>query len=295
MKHRLSIILASLVIVVSVSSASVLVKLVTTPASVTAFWRILIALIIITIYYSSKSLSNLKIAFKPSFRFGLSSLAGVFLALHFYTWMNSLKIIEVYLSTTIVCLHPLITMVLSRLILGEEQSSRATAGLVLAVTGSMLIALSKSSRLQASLQGVLLSLIGALFMSSYVMISRYARREAGLAEHVIPAYLSSTLTLLLISLIEGSNVLRIRSVDYLWLTALAIGPMIGGHTLLNYLLKYLSASTASLPIVLEPLGASILALIVLRESIPSLGFIGVALTTIGLFVIAGDLKQAKRT
>lgn len=227
----------------------------------------------------------MKSVFQPGVRLALSTLSGVFLALHFYTWMTSLKIVEVYLSTTVVCLHPLITLLLSKITLHEKHGSGAEFGLVLAMCGSMLTTLSKASILEADLFGVLLSLVGAFFMSSYVIIGRYVRREASLVEHVIPAYSSSTITLLMVSVIEGFNVFKVDLRDLVWLILLAIGPMIGGHTLLNYLLKHLPASTASLPIVLEPIGASLLALAILGESIPIAGWLGVALTTAGLIIV----------
>lgn len=291
LKPGLNIFSASLIIVISVSSASILVKLVSTPASVTAFWRILIALVLITLYYTRNGFSTLKSIFKLNARLALSILSGFSLALHFYTWMSSLKIVEVYLSTTIVCLHPVITLLLSRIVLCEKHGSRVGIGLILAVFGSMLTALSKTSVLKADLQGIVLSLISAFFMSNYVIIGRYVRSRVGLAEHVIPAYSASTITLFVISIIEGYNVVRIDLRDYILLTLLAIGPMIGGHTMLNYLLKYLPASTASLPIVLEPIGASLLAAVILSEYIPLTGYVGVVLATIGLIIIAKGMRS----
>lgn len=273
------------IIVLSVSVASIIVKLVSAPASVIAFWRLLFSLIIVTSFYAIKEPLTLISILKDRSSLYLSILSGIMLALHLYTWMLSLKIIDVYVSTTIVCLHPIITLLLARIVLKEEVGFNTLIGVSTATIGSALTALSKVYVWGITLTGSALSLIGAFFMSCYVTIGRFLRRRLSLGEYIIPTYSSATLTLLFIAVAEDSCLTCFSFYEAFLLLLLAVGPMIGGHTLLNYILRFVKASIASIPIVLEPIGASLLAAIMIGEKIPPLGFVGVALTSLGLLII----------
>lgn len=280
-------------IVLSVSVASVIVKLVSAPASVIAFWRLMFSSIIVSSFYVIKEPSVFSSMLKDKSSLALSSLSGLMLALHFYTWMISLKITDVYISTTIVCLHPVLTLFLAKAVLKEETGSSALIGVSIATLGSSLTALSKVQVWKITLVGSVLSLIGAFFMSSYVTIGRFLRKKLSLGEYVIPTYLSATLVLLVIAELEGSRLTGVSFSEVLLFLLLAVGPMIGGHTLLNYLLKFVKASIASIPIVLEPIGASMLASVVIGEKIPPLGYSGVVLTVIGLLTVALTRRERR--
>lgn len=274
--------------VLSVSSASILTKLVSAPPSIIAFWRITIASLIIVSYYLSLDRglwSELRMVFKSV---AIASLiSGLFLALHFYTWIWSLELTKIYVSTTLVCLHPLITTVFSALFLREFVKPLTVVGIVIAITGSSIVASSvANSSYETNLDGVILALVAAFLASAYVTLGRYVRlRTSRLGTYVLPTYTSAALTLYMLSVIEGNSLMCIQGYDILWLVLLALGPMLGGHTLLNYLLRYVKASVASVPIILEPVGASILASIVFSESIPMIGCVGVVLAVTGLIII----------
>jgi drug/metabolite transporter (DMT)-like permease len=70
---------------------------------------------------------------------------------------------------------------------------------------------------------------------------------------------------------------------YLLLAAIAFFPQIIGHTVINWSLKFFSATTVSVIILAEPIGASILALLILDEKLSLMQILG------GVTVIAGVL------
>ena len=288
---RIKIILVSLTIVVSVSSASILVKLTHSSPSVVSFWRLFISVLILSTWYFSRSRYYYKsfLSIDPR-TYILMFVSGFFLALHFFTWIWSLRLVKVFIGTTIVDLYPLVATILAIIFLREYISMRILAGILLAILGVALIAFSSSSSenlilTPEVLMGSLVALVGAFAAGVYVVIGRYVRtRIPDLGLYVIPVYTSSTATLFILSLLEGRSILSISGDEVPWLILMAVGPMIGGHTLLNYILRFVKAAIASLLIILEPVGASIMAWIFLGEEIPLIGVLGMILAVAGVAI-----------
>jgi len=284
-------VLISLIIILSVSSASILVKLTISPPSIVSFWRLFISIIILSFYYLVKNPGIFKglrgIDLKTH---TLMIISGFSLAIHFFTWIWSLRLVKVFIGTTIVDLYPLIAALLATIFLREIISLRILVGIMIALSGVSLITFSSSESeilgfKPEVLLGSLTAFIGAVAAGVYVVIGRYVRtRIPDLGLYVLPVYYSSTTTLLIIILLEGRDLFSISIDEVPWLILMAIGPMIGGHTLLNYILRFVKASVASLLIILEPVGASLLAWIFLGESIPPLGILGMLLAVTGVVI-----------
>ncbi|MNI53073.1 EamA-like transporter family protein [compost metagenome] len=76
---------------------------------------------------------------------------------------------------------------------------------------------------------------------------------------------------------------------------LAVVPTVFGHILFNWLLQYVSATTVSMNILGEPVGASILAFLLLGEQLNTLQWAGGVLVMGGLavYLYAGRKKNAQ--
>ena len=68
--------------------------------------------------------------------------------------------------------------------------------------------------------------------------------------------------------------------------AMALIPHIGGHTLYNWALKWVSAPVVSLSLVGEPIGSSLLAWVLLSQVPPALVGLGGALAIVGIAMTA---------
>jgi drug/metabolite transporter (DMT)-like permease len=77
-------------------------------------------------------------------------------------------------------------------------------------------------------------------------------------------------------------------------SALAIGPMLLGHTGLNWALKYLPAYVVNLTLLGEPVGATVLAAILpgIRELPGTATLVGGALILAGIYVTARAARAA---
>ncbi|MDW7968816.1 MAG: DMT family transporter [Sulfolobales archaeon] len=274
------LLLLSVVAVVSISSASIIVKLVDAPALVLAFWRLVLSTLLL--YVTS--------FWRSSFRCvrGVNAIyvgvSGFALGLHFAAWIESLRHISIAVSVTLVTTHPIFTALISYFFIGERLRRPQHVGILLCLLGVSIMSLSGYS-MMSSLYGVTLALLGALTASIYFTLGKFLRRACGLIEYVVPTYLVAALTSLALGLSLGVDFINHPLTSWLLIVLLAVGPMLGGHTVLNYLLRYMSAASVATVAACEPVGATILGMLVLNE-FPDLQVVsGMLITLLGVYVV----------
>ncbi|KKM11647.1 membrane protein [Clostridiales bacterium PH28_bin88] len=222
----------------------------------------------------------------------LTALAsGVFLALHFYTWITSLGYTTVASSTVLVTTHPIFVVIGSYLFLKEKIALKALAAGIAAMAGVILIGAGDFRLGQDALLGDLLAVSGAVLVSGYMLIGRKLRQRLSILAYTFLVYGSSTVVLLLLTLATKTPMFPYPPVTWLLFLGLALVPTIGGHTLFNWVLGYLPAPVVSVSILGEPVGATVLAMLFLAE-VPSLQqLIGGAVILLGLY---GFLAASRR-
>jgi drug/metabolite transporter (DMT)-like permease len=191
-------------------------------------------------------------------------VAGVLLAVHFLLWMESLFIIPVGVSTTVVVTYPLLSVLIDHFLFKEKPTFLQVLGLSVGLIG-VLFFMHPGVLAGYDSYGVLLSFGGALGATGYFSIGRFVRKKTNLLNYTTLAYTSTALTLVLYALVSGENLLNHSLQTYRYFSLLAILPMIGGHTLINYVLRYLKTSVATSIALGEPVGASILAYFILDQ------------------------------
>ena len=134
-------------------------------------------------------------------RQGLLALgAGFFLALHFATWISSLEYTSVASSTALVTTNLLWIGLASFFVFGEIPRPLMVVGMVISISGSLLIFWSDSSNSAPGsnpLLGNFLALVGSWCFSAYLMIGRRLRADMPLPAYVWLAYGVASLFLLL--------------------------------------------------------------------------------------------------
>ena len=191
---------------------------------------------------------------------GIAALAGVLLALHFASWITSLRLTSVAASAVLVSLSPVFAWLFSRALLGERPGRRQAAGIVLAVAGAAVIALGDwRATGRAALLGDLLALAGAVCGGAYFVIGRKLRADLGLVAYITPVYGVAALVLLAWAGARAQAFVAYPAGDWAIFAALAAGPMLIGHGGLNYALRYLPAYTVNVAALGEPVGATLIA------------------------------------
>ncbi|MDL4840147.1 DMT family transporter [Aquibacillus rhizosphaerae] len=294
-KPPLNPFIAIIIGVISVSSAAVLVKLANTaPASIIANYRLLFAVLIMAPYVLLKHNKEFKLISKKDWLF--SALAGIFLAFHFIFWFESLNYTSVASSVVLVTLQPLFAFLGTYLFFKERFSPAAIISMLIALTGSVIIGYGDFQINGAALFGDLLAIIGAIMITVYFLMGQNVRKRVSLMTYTFVVYGISSITLVIYNIVLQHSFVNYPATHWWIFIALAIVPTFFGHTLFNWALKWVSTSFISMGIVFEPVGASILAYIVLGEQITWTQWLGGTIVIFGLFLfIVSTSRKTKIT
>jgi drug/metabolite transporter (DMT)-like permease len=295
-RARLILPFAILVALLAVSTASTFIRLAQNdgaPSLVIAALRLTFATLILAPIAFAKHREELK-------RFTLNEMAlgvfsGVFLAVHFATWISSLEYTRVASSVVFVSTGPLWVALLSPLLLKEHLARTAVVGLVLSLAGGTIIGLSDACAwnnglacpaFQDMLQGRamwgnFLALVGAWALTGYLIIGRKLRVRMALVPYIFLVYGMAALGLIALMFASGASPLGYAPAAYGWIFLLAALPQLIGHSTYNWALKHKPASFVAVTTLGEPIGSAILAFFILKEA-PTLA-VGVG----GVFILAG--------
>ena len=219
--------------------------------------------------------------------------AGLCLALHFVSWIASLRYTSVASSVILVTLTPLLLVPAGYLMWGERPTRRLGLGIGLAMGGSVCIAWNdfQFSPPQA-LYGDLLALGGAVMMAAYLMCGRLVRPSVPLPLYAGLVYACAALCLWTVCLLSPASILGYAGSAYLILLLLGLGPQLIGHTVVNWALAYLSPTIVAVVLLAEPVGASLLAWLWLGESVSWLQGGGGALILTGIGLVNVQARPA---
>jgi drug/metabolite transporter (DMT)-like permease len=277
--------LVLMVSIVAVSTASILIKLTNAPPMAIATWRLtLSSLILLPFFLSQGGVSKLRAMERRDLL--LLSGVGVVLAIHFATWITSLSLTSVASSVIFVHVDPIFVALVSHFIFRERVSGHVALGIGVAFLGASIIAFGDLGIGRGNLVGDAMSLIGGIALGAYIVTGRRLRQRLDLMTYVTPVYAVSALVLALGSLTMGAPLVGYDSDVFIMFMFIALVPMIFGHTLYNWALKWISAPVVSISLLGEPVGASILAFLILGESPSSFILIGGTVTLAGILICA---------
>jgi drug/metabolite transporter (DMT)-like permease len=230
----------------------------------------------------------------------LGLVSGLFLAVHFATWISSLEYTSVASSVVFVSTGPLWVALLSPMLLNERLARAAIIGLGLAVLGGTVIGLSDACTWSRGLEctdlnqviqgraiwGNFLALAGAWTVTGYLIIGRKLRARLSLIPYIFLVYGMAALTLIIFMFIAGQSPFGYEIKTYGWIFLLAAIPQLIGHSTYNWALRYLPAAFVAVTTLGEPVGSAILAYFILNET-PALAVIsGGVLILLGIYFAA---------
>ena len=285
------VLLVLLVAVAAVSLSAIFIRLAQAPGVVVASYRMLMAALLLA-PLTWRGLRRTPFNRKS---LGYTLLAGAFLAIHFAAWISSLSFTTVAASVTLVCSNPLWVALFSWLFLGRPPSLTMLMGVLLAVLGGAMIAFGDLSGGSAPLLGDALALVGALTVSAYLLLGRAAQQAGlGLGAYAGSAYTVAAILLLPVPALFGLPYLGYEVATFGWIFLLAALPQLVGHTGFNYAVKFLDPTLVTTFILLEPIGAALLALLIFGEVPGLLTVAGAAVLLLGVLLTV-RFSQTPRT
>ena len=231
----------------------------------------------------------------------LAAAGGVSLALHFWAWNASIRLTTIAASVTLVSLQPAVVATISAVALREAPTRKQVIGIAIAILGALVIAapdmaggLAPSGN--APLLGNLLAVSAAVTAAIYYTIGRRLRSSLGIWAYVGIVYATAFATLTAIAILRGVPLWPQPSREIAIFAGLAIGPMLIGHTGMNWALKFLPAYVVNLTVLGEPVGATLLgALIPSIRQIPSVSTLLGGAIVLGGVIIAADNAARRST
>jgi drug/metabolite transporter (DMT)-like permease len=297
-QRLLSPLIVIIIGILAVSTASIFIRYAHQHATslIIAAYRLSIASLILAPIATLKYRDSFQSIKRQELIFAFFS--GVFLALHFATWITSLEFTTVASSVTLVSTTPLWVAILSPFALGESISRPVAIGLIVALVGGGIIGISDSCVQSSSsficpqlhdfikgeaFIGDLLALAGAVFGAGYLMIGRRLRAKISFIIYIFIVYGIASIVLIAMVFISRQVSPSFPPETYLWLLLLALIPQLLGHSSFNWALRHLSATYVSITLLGEPIGSTILAYIILNEVPTQMKVIGAILILIGIF------------
>jgi drug/metabolite transporter (DMT)-like permease len=276
-----------------ISFAGPLVRLSNAHPVAIATWRLGFSLIIVAVALAAsgqwRQLRHLGIR-----DVAVASAAGLMLALHFWSWNTSIGLTTVAASVVLVNLQPVFVALLSMWWLAEQPERRQWTGIALALAGAGVIAAEGIADVVAiaghrPMLGNLLAVAGAVTAAIYYVIGRGLRKTIDLWAYVAVVYGACFLALLIVAAVIRAPLTPQPPRELAIFSGLAIGPMLLGHTGMNYALRYLPAYVVNLTVLGEPVGATLLAAI-----IPGIAEVPTVATLVGGGLILGGVILASR-
>ncbi len=277
---------------VGISFAGPLVRLSQADPVVIAVWRLGFSLLVVAVFLAItgewRDWSRITRG-----ELALAIAGGIALALHFWAWNASIHLTTIAASVTLVNLQPAVVAAISAFALREAPSRLQLAGIALAILGAVVIAAPDLQKGlapagNAPLLGNLLALSAAVTAAIYYTIGRRLRRGLGIWAYVGIVYAAAFLVLAAIAVVRGAVLTPQPPKEIAIFAGLAIGPMLLGHTGMNWALKFLPAYVVNLTVLGEPIGATLLgALLPSIRQIPSVStLIGGAIVLSGVVITA---------
>ncbi len=255
-KHPMIMILVG---ILGISLSSILVRYSSAPSAVTAAYRLLWTVLLMTpvVFGSREIRGELKQVDRRTAV--LSILSGIFLAAHFALWFESLYHTTVASSTTIVCTEVIWVSFGYCLFLKGRISPKAMGAIAATLAGSVLIALADSSAGGVHLYGDFLSLLAAVAVAVYTLLGRMVREKTSTTVYTYIVYTACGIALLALCLSQGNSLTGYGMSPVIVGLLLALFSTILGHSIFSWCLKYFSPSFVSASKLCEPVAAAMMA------------------------------------
>ena len=209
-------------------------------------------------------------------------IAGALLAIHFATWIASLRFASVAISTLLVCTTPVWTEAYTVLL--RRRIDPFAAASVLGALAGVAIVVGAPDRANTPL-GIELALTGAIAIAAYLLVVRAtdARYDTLAVTSRTYAYAAAAL---IIAAALTRDPLPPASAVGAWggIVAMALVSQLFGHTALNSAVRVLSATFVSTVTLLEPVIAAMLAAWIFSERLGAATAIGAVVILAAIFV-----------
>lgn len=212
---------------------------------------------------------------------GLLALAGLFFALDLAAWHSSLGYTSVANATLLANNAPIFVALGAWLLWRERPTRGFVIGLALSIVGCAPLSRGGFQPGRSTLLGDGLALLTGVFYSGYFLTVKRLRARFTTAAIMTWSAMVGALLLLPAAWASEGALLPASLAGWLVVLALALFSHVGGQSLITYAMAHLPAGFSALTLLIQPVGAAVLAWILFGEALGPLQLAG------GLVVLAG--------
>lgn len=286
-------IVAIVVAVLAVSSSAPIIAFAAAPALAIAFWRNAAASALLWPVAGVRRRDELASLAGPKGRSALIGcvLAGCALAAHFATWIPSVKLTSVADAVALAAIQP-VWQGLIALRQGRRLPRVMWIGVGFAVAGAVVATGADFAVSHRAVIGDLLAIVGGMAAAVYTAFGERARTATSTITYTTICYSVCSVLLVLVCLIGGIQLTGFAPSTWLAIAGLVIGAQLLGHSMFNYALQHVSATTVAVLILLEIPGASLLAWVWLGQTPNAKSIPGLLLLVAGVVTVLLGSRRA---
>ena len=291
MQNKLVPYLALAIGITALSLSAMFVRWAQAPGAVTGFYRLLISTLLLTPFFlrQQKILEPIE---RKDLIFPL--LAGIFTAFDFAFWNSSLKYTTAANATLLGNTAPLWVALFALIILHEELHGVFWFGLILALTGAVLVMGTDFLRHPALGVGDLMASTAAIFYASYQVTTQRGRRYIDPLRYIWIVGFSATLAMLAMNLALGNQLTNYPQQTWLIFFVTAIVSQLVGYLAITYALGHLPASVVSPTLIGQPILTTLLAIPLLGEIPIASQWIGGGIALAGIYLVNQSHRQTSQ-
>lgn len=271
--------------IVAISFGSILTRLAQAPAPTVAALRMVFSSLILLPVVLASHGTRAEIARVSRAELRLLALSGLFLAMHFFLWISSLSFTGVASSVIFITTNPLWVALYTFIFRRKRISWVFWLGLGVSILGGAIIGGRDAFAGGLRWRGDILALGGAVALAGYFLVGSRLRGRLSLIAYIFPVYTCAAVLLSAAAIVSGASFAGYGWKCYGACFIMALVCQILGHSLFNWALKYLEATAVTIAAIGEPVGASILAFIILGERAIPTEIVGGAAILAGIFLV----------
>jgi drug/metabolite transporter (DMT)-like permease len=274
--------LALAVGIVSVSFSAILVRWANAPGTVASFYRMAVAAVLMAWPFYRRVSARRSL---PRLGVRVAMLGGVFFAADLAFWASGVVLSGATNPTLLANTAPLWVGLGSLIFFGDRFGVKFWIGLILAMSGAMLILGQDSLRAATFGLGTLFGLIAAIFYGSYFLITQHGRESLDSLTYFWLTALSASLGLLAISLVLRQPLTGYSVLTYLNFLILGVVVQVLGWLTINYAQGYLPAAIVAPTMLAQPVMTALLAGPLLGENLSLWQILGGVAVLTGVYAV----------
>lgn len=253
----------------------------------TAFWRLVIALLVLIVVVALRRSYRRSDLFKD---FRQVAVLGGLLGLHFILFVSAVLDTTILNATVLVNTTPIWSMFVSSLVFKLKPTRLAALGICVSFLGVFIITYgSASESWTLRLKGDLEAVLAAMVESFYLSYGRETRQKMSLLPLMLTIYLASAVTVLTIGVVTtASFTFPLESDLILAMIGLGVLPTAMAHSFYFSSLSNLKSFETATMALLEPVGATILGIVIFAQVPSPIFVLG------GVLVLAGIVSVAMK-